>query len=228
VSRVKLPPHPMNAPGPFYVEHGCCITCGVPETEAPQLFGSHDAHCFVRRQPETPNEADQMMDTMLWSEVDCIRYRGTDRDVIQRLGENGLMPQVDFAPDALIDAIVRSYVRFDVTSAPKPKPLDLANQYKSHLQSERDYKFRGPHKGLFTTTTWLEYSWYQEKYHRITFSRAPQSNGYLINIQESAATRALARNIQNWLKSNSEVTNPIWFTAQQWQAGGTQGSSKPM
>ncbi|MGH7135886.1 MAG: hypothetical protein ACREHD_09110, partial [Pirellulales bacterium] len=45
-------PHPNNAPGPFYVLHGCCTSCGAPIAEAPELFAyDSENHCYVRRQP---------------------------------------------------------------------------------------------------------------------------------------------------------------------------------
>jgi hypothetical protein len=40
-----------NSQGDFYVENGVCITCGAPESEAPDLIEhSQNAygHCFLR------------------------------------------------------------------------------------------------------------------------------------------------------------------------------------
>jgi hypothetical protein len=59
-------PHSANVPGDFYVEDGCCTMCEVPFAEAPDLFGSVQdprgyTHCYVKRQPETPDELDQMV-----------------------------------------------------------------------------------------------------------------------------------------------------------------------
>ena len=48
---VRLPPHPANVPGPFYVEDGCCLACGVWEQEAPGLLAwlpdADVPHCYV-------------------------------------------------------------------------------------------------------------------------------------------------------------------------------------
>lgn len=84
------PPHPSNVPGDFYVEDGCCTLCGVPFVEAPELFGTvGDAtgasHCYVRRQPETHAEVEQMVGAITRAEFECIRYRGTDGLVQLRL-----------------------------------------------------------------------------------------------------------------------------------------------
>ena len=67
-----LPPHPANVPGTFYVEDGCCISCGVWEDVAPD---GETPHCYVSHQPETEDEFGRMMDAMHVGEVDCIRAR---------------------------------------------------------------------------------------------------------------------------------------------------------
>jgi hypothetical protein len=87
-------PHPANVPGDFYVEDGCCTMCEVPFAEAPELFGTvHDPkgypHCFVKRQPATPAELDQMVSAIRCAELQCIRYRGVDRLIQLRLVGDG-------------------------------------------------------------------------------------------------------------------------------------------
>ena len=87
-------PHPANVPGDFYVEDGCCTMCEVPFAEAPGLFGTCQdpkgyPHCYVRRQPETPTELDQMVSAIRCAELKCIRYSGTDQLLQLRLVELG-------------------------------------------------------------------------------------------------------------------------------------------
>jgi hypothetical protein len=94
----ELKPHPANVPGEFYVVDGCCTLCEVPFAEAPDLFGTVQdpkgyLHCFVKRQPETPAELDQMVSAIRCAELQCIRYRGSDRLIQLRLvseGEGGI------------------------------------------------------------------------------------------------------------------------------------------
>ncbi len=98
-SHKPLPPHPANVPGTFYVEDGCCISCGVWEDVAPDLLawlpdGSY-SHCFVARQPETDEELSRMMDAMHFAEVDCIRARSCRPDWAERLRNAGLGDQID-------------------------------------------------------------------------------------------------------------------------------------
>lgn len=95
----RRPPHPANVPGPFYVEDGCCLACGVWEAEAPGLLAWLPAadipHCYVARQPETEAEFGQMMSAMHFGEVDCIRVRNCKPDWAKRLREAGLGGQID-------------------------------------------------------------------------------------------------------------------------------------
>ncbi len=93
------PPHPANVPGTFYVEDGCCISCGVWEDVAPDLLawlpdGSY-SHCYVARQPETDEEFVRMMDAMHVGEVDCIRARHCRHDWADRLRQAGLGHHID-------------------------------------------------------------------------------------------------------------------------------------
>lgn len=56
--RERTPP---NAPGPFFTERHCCISCHAPEPEAPDLmaFDEEEISCYFRRQPETPEEVER-------------------------------------------------------------------------------------------------------------------------------------------------------------------------
>ena len=90
--------HPANVPGDFYVEDGCCLFCGMPEQEAPDIFGwagPSPSHCVVKRQPQTLPELDRTFNAMSHGDVDCVRYRGNDRDIRHRLVARGLAKQCD-------------------------------------------------------------------------------------------------------------------------------------
>lgn len=93
--------HLRNAPGDFYVEHGCCLSCGVWETEAVGLMQWDDdeyPQCFVARQPDTPDEIKRMIRAMSVQELDCIRYCGADPEIANKLiaaGEAGSCDRQD-------------------------------------------------------------------------------------------------------------------------------------
>jgi hypothetical protein len=66
--------------------------CEVPFSEAPELFGVSDkphVHCFVKRQPETAGEIDQMVNAIRFAELKCIRYRGNERLLQLRMVDAG-------------------------------------------------------------------------------------------------------------------------------------------
>jgi len=69
--------------------------CGVPDDEAPELFGSADDHCYVKRQPQTPAEHDAMVNAMRAQELACIRYAGNDKALLRRLVDIGEGDQCD-------------------------------------------------------------------------------------------------------------------------------------
>lgn len=98
MDRYPFKRHPKNAPGPFYVQHQCCIACKAPEAEAPELM-SHaegaDYHCFFRRQPTTPKEFEHACLAVCVSCVEAVRYSGEDPGVLLRLYNLGAYSSCD-------------------------------------------------------------------------------------------------------------------------------------
>jgi hypothetical protein len=91
------PPYPKNAPGPFYVEKGCCICCEAPSHEAPDLI-AHDedgGHCYFKRQPETPEEVERAIRACRVSCVGAVRYSGDDPEILRRFRELGSIDSSD-------------------------------------------------------------------------------------------------------------------------------------
>ena len=87
-------PYPENVDGDFYVEKDCCTCCDVPRTEAPKLFTYSDdgdgyMQCYVSKQPSNESETQDMLRVISCAEFRCIRYRGRDPGVLQRLVEMG-------------------------------------------------------------------------------------------------------------------------------------------
>ena len=105
-------PNPANVPGDFYVEDGCCTMCEVPFTEAPDLFGTFQdpkgyESCYVKRQPESPAELDQMVSAIRFAELKCIRYRGTEQLIQLRLIGDGAGGICDGLPPELQQEVDR-------------------------------------------------------------------------------------------------------------------------
>lgn len=99
----KFERHPLNVPGPFYVENGPCITCHAPATQAPELFGFFEeppelrgySHCYVRRQPATPDELNRMLQAIEAACCSGLRYCGDDPAILGRLERAGFGSRCD-------------------------------------------------------------------------------------------------------------------------------------
>jgi hypothetical protein len=89
--------HHHNVDGPFYVVNGECMSCGAPEMHAPKLM-SHDSkgHCFFARQPASPHETNEAIESTWASCCGALRCGGTDDGILIRLAELGLAEQCDF------------------------------------------------------------------------------------------------------------------------------------
>lgn len=87
----------LNVAGDFYVDEGCCLACGVPEDVAPDLFASDAAyHCYVQRQPQTPEEVARMAEVFACQDLECIRYAGKDSVVMRSLRKRGAAVACDY------------------------------------------------------------------------------------------------------------------------------------
>src|SRR4030095_667258 len=117
-------PHPNNVDGPFYVENGCCLSCDIPKSEAPGHFEyDDDFHCYVSCQPQTQDETTKMIRVAWEAELQCIRYRGTDPDILRRLAELELRDICDIEPPEEIRPVIRNHVRFTDSQAVTSKQL---------------------------------------------------------------------------------------------------------
>lgn len=138
-------PHPSNAPGPFYVDDGCCIRCAIPTEIAPDLLGwtEDDTHCFVRRQPVDSAETDAMVQALWSAEADCIRYRGADAALL-KIAELGSADLCDVSPGRT-RLRFRDHVDFRSRLGEADRAVDLADRFQASLLAEErphPYVFR--------------------------------------------------------------------------------------
>src|SRR5262245_4832705 len=157
-------PHAMNVAGPFYVVDGCCTACDVPFEEAPGLFAYDDkSHCYVKRQPGTKQEVNQMLIAVRASEVECIRYRAQDAEILRRLAELGQPYLCDIAPPATIQPVFRNVVTFDAANsqAESMTPANLAKAFQDYICSLKQgvsYRFTPTVEDILTAK--FSYSWF--------------------------------------------------------------------
>jgi hypothetical protein len=93
---------PGNKPGPFYTTTECII-CDGPPQYAPEhmslnwVCGEATA-CRFFEQPRSQDELDRVFEAFEASCVAALRYRGTNKEILRQMIENGLE---EFA-DALV------------------------------------------------------------------------------------------------------------------------------
>jgi hypothetical protein len=93
---------PENVAGDFYVQADLCTQCCLPHGEAPELLNDPKQffrECYFRRQPQTPEETDRAINAICVSEMDALRYSGTDPAILAKLRERGAAAQCDHTPE---------------------------------------------------------------------------------------------------------------------------------
>lgn len=239
--------HPRNAPGDFYVEDGCCITCGVPVEIAPDMFAWADAdnHCFVRCQPTRADQVDRMIEAMGSAEVDCIRFRGSDLALARRIAEAGFAECCDTPPPPPAALVTRDRVSV-LTVDPYLEAAQAALEFRAHLEEKNGeerlrlgpdlaypldqprYLIRKPDTAASLTVT---FSWdhrinRQPHFNVVAFLK-PNEAGMSFSIQLRSgfigATHGLALLVHHWLESLSGLQKIVWRSAAEIRAdaGGT-------
>ena len=105
---------PKNAPGAFYTLGdidsagtwcGRCLSCNVPEEEAPTLLApltETNSDTYFIKQPETDEEVDQACCAIEVCCVDALRYGGKDQKILARLSKTGNCDYSNFGYSSVI------------------------------------------------------------------------------------------------------------------------------
>lgn len=183
--------------GDFYVETDCCLLCGVPEDLAPEIFETGENHCFVKRQPCSQDEIDKAIRAMWSSEVDCIRYRGRDAKLLDRMAQANMSDQADhpLRPDAPV--VRRDRVCFAIsieTSLPKTA-AQIASEFRADMRADGNVTL----PRLFgRRTVWV--SWFQNRFHRVRF--IDEGGGcFVVHLKSRVAFQGLAWLMHDWLRA---------------------------
>jgi hypothetical protein len=229
-------PHPENAEGDFYVEDGCCITCGVPEDRAPGIFGWVDdpkgyTHCVVKRQPSTSLEITQTLEAMASAEVDCIRYKGRAEEILRRIGEMGEAHLSDEPLPAGAHFIDRDRVTFTIRDAAQLSAADLASEFEHYLEAVNrqretalyEIEPRSPNAPK------VRFSWFRGAFHAVTFETLKSEPGFVamadpaqsvLPVGVPTSIRGISRLIDEWLRGSERFQDLRWYSAEQWRKGG--------
>lgn len=214
----NVPAHPRNAPGPFYVLYDCCTACGVPEAMAPDHF-AYDAgrNCFVKRQPESPDELEKMLRVIRRQELGCIRYRGTDKQVLRRLAEAGESRHCDAAPPRGAEPVLRNHVSFAAM-----EPVARSWRGAHVLEDFADYLRRRAFAYQMTpivqdgAEAHFSISWFEDTFHRVMIrSIKPGTGQWLVR---HSYELGLSEAIDDWLKASRRFGDVRWYSEVEWEA----------
>lgn len=218
-----MPPkkrYALNVIGPFYVEDGCCTSCGVPQSIAPALFAEneHD-HCYVRRQPVGDPETDAMLRVIATQELGCIRYGGSDPAILRRLVECGGADQCDQPAPRGVVPVRRDHVR--VTAKPRATPWTAKEILERVVAFNARWRSTSWHATSETSAS-VSVSWFEDNYHRI---EAFASDGDSVWIIRHHGPPRMSDSIHDWLIQESEIESIRWQTREQAESDGAWAST---
>jgi len=185
----------------------------------------------------------------MWgAEFDCIRYRGHDSDVFERLGAIGKPHLCDFPPAEGIAVVLRNHVAFasvDRSSVVLEEVVEdfrsfwmmqgnlkrntLKEKYGITLKEERMHTMRGPHRPFFYGTMWFEFAWSEREHHRVYVRHVDRGKSRILmshSPRETTGSRAVSDTLSRWLTQSSRFGQQQWYTAEEWRQG-VGGSPAP-
>jgi hypothetical protein len=236
----KYERYPENAPGPFYVQNGCCTACMAPHAEAPSLMGFDEqhSHCYFRKQPQTNEETYRAIRAVWSSELDCLRYAGDNPQIQRRLAEVGAGELCDKPlPAGTRPGLgLRNHVTFVAKSSTEgseqlivPTLHEIATLFKTYFTGQGS---------RFTATEAKEEdqgitffcSWSDEQHALTVTSGEPDTNRILISHSRTpkSGSTALSLMLDDWLRSDGRYKSIRWYTLQDWLAGQSKWQGTPV
>ncbi len=199
----RTKPHPKNVDGSFYVADGCCTACGVPETAAPDLFAYDvEQHCFVKRQPATPAETDRMLRAVRGAELDCIRYRGVDPEILQRIRELGSPHVCDFGSREDAPPMIRNQVTFS-TPGRFGDSYELCEAFRAYFLNAAVHHQATPVQ-MEGASAAFALAWYGRHFHRVVLRRLNDQT-WLAHHQGNLGLRLAARLVERRNRRGRQV-----------------------
>jgi hypothetical protein len=217
-------PHKMNVEGDFYVEDGCCLTCGVPVDIAPDIFEYEEHSCYVKKQPITPDELERTLEVMNNQEVDCIHYKGTDREIVRRLVESGEGNNCDSRLREFFQEKVRDVARVTFPSNSAAVFID-ALAAKARIEkgygSKSAYQFK--QVVVEGDSASIAVSWYNETFHTLVVTRQ-EADTFVLQLKAAMrlADHGFSRLIHRWLLTLPDASAILWMTEEEFRTGGGQ------
>ena len=229
--------HHNNVDGPFYVVNGECMSCGAAEMHAPKLM-SHDSHghCFFTRQPASPHETNEAIESTWASCCGALRYGGTDDGILIRLADLGLAEQCDLRLKQEPKPRARTGVSFEFagqskTAAASTKEITTYLADFIGKSSSSDGKVRSLRVTEVSASFVYEWGYVLGEPCRAMFAIEPQSDQrhwwVLISREDGHGTTAFAISTHKALIEDTRFRSIQWFTDDERKSGMNVGHSLP-
>ncbi len=212
-------PHPLNVAGDFYVVDGCCTACDVPFVEAPDLFAYDGTnHCYVARQPSSVTELNAALRATWAAELQCIRYRGSDKDTIRRLAEMGNAHLCDSPVPSDIAEVFRNHLTFNRPATNTASSEELAESFAKSLAAKSNefvtYKFKRTTVAESQAT--VRFAWFENYFHTVVFDAGEPRCHITIPLPEKPGSRSVALTLHDWVSADSDFSNLCWYSESDW------------
>jgi hypothetical protein len=154
-----------------------------------------------------------MLRTVRSAELECIRYRGEDADVLRRLAEGGRAHLSDIHISG-IERVSYDRVTFDVVDALDEtlSPKQLAELFQKYLRSVGSEYLSHKFTRLTDSPTGasFSYSWFEDNFHAVDFFllRLPDCRWLVVS--------DMSFMVHDWLTYGDRFGNIRWYTEQQW------------
>lgn len=213
------------------------MSCGAPEMHAPTLM-SHDSqgHCFFTRQPASPQETNEAIESTWASCCGALRYGGTDDKILIRLAELGLAEQCDFRLKEEPPPRARTCVSFEFAGQSKPAEAN-AREIAAYLadfigkSGSRDGKVRSRYIADVSASFVYEWGYVLGEPCCAIFAIEPQADQrrwwIRISRQDGNATTGFAISIHKALTDDMRFRSIQWFTDDERKMGTNVGHPLP-
>ncbi len=213
------------------------MSCTVPQSEAPDLFGQTSEpcyHCFVKKQPNTPEETERMLATIRLSELHCIRYRGMDPAIFSRISASGDLDVCDHEPPPEAELGFRTHATFRFPDSEIPQPSILAIQFKKFLKARE--QIRKERWGTVARFLRMKFSWWPPA-DSVVFrfgSSSWETLRFEVLASDSHTIHAFFDDttivpspclIAEWIKTLPEIQDVRWYTQKGWTTTGNWHAS---
>lgn len=166
-----------------------------------------------------------MLDAMISSDLDCLRYGGNDPDIVDRIAIIGHSDLLDLPPRLHGGSSVRSYATFTAEGLPfSIRASTLANRFIRQYtpDTSRWHKRKANIVISNHTRAIIRLTWFGAIHHTVIIMKISPEQWLAVTSphpKHVQAWRGLSRLLDAWLRSDRGLQNVSWFTTLEWLSG---------